>query len=662
MEEEDTPHTEDGPMYEKDLFLQVYQALKILDVKQEQEGEDEAEPTDGGAPEESAHPVETDASVAVALGERPEPEGGLPDKTPGRRAQWEAKKAERAARRVSEGTLEPGTPSGQKITLSAELGMSASVSVVPGTPTPDPAMLAFLNNMAYGPPTMHMPGGFPPAYTTVMLRNIPNRYTRDMLVDRLDEKYKGRYDFVYLPIDFNSKCNVGYAFINFTTPDMAATFMQEYHGAKTKICLPGFSSSKTCEVCYARYQGREANMENLRDDKFLEKLSERPEWQPLFYDDGGKEIPFADMLNSAAGKRRSRASSNASPTLGPSAAPTPPPGGFLPPYAGSMMPGMMYPPQWVPPTSSSTDFSLSALLPHAGANTMLVLRGIPTSIKRDDLIQNLDTKFKGCYDFLYLPGDSTGKINRSLAYINFRTVEKARLFEQQFHNAKYFEADSEKECIVEKCRMPSLEKNLRMLKASVEKVGSSPKKAEWHPVLFDAKGDPMPFPLTPLANYGGMPFVDPTRAAQMAKVAHEHARNAAVAHAGSAEPITTDKSDTQLPTTTPLPDDKKTGLKSQIEFWFSLENLCKDLYLRNQMDEAGWISLHTISRFPKVQKWEVSVAEIMEALSDSDVLEVESQTCCVRLKDENMRGQWARVPDDYLVSTIPGAKTPASAR
>ena len=50
--------------------------------------------------------------------------------------------------------------------------------------------------------------------TTLMVKNIPNKYTQKMLLATIDERFRGTYDFFYLPIDFKNKCNVGYAFIN----------------------------------------------------------------------------------------------------------------------------------------------------------------------------------------------------------------------------------------------------------------------------------------------------------------------------------------------------------------------------------------------------------------------------------------------------------------
>ena len=34
-----------------------------------------------------------------------------------------------------------------------------------------------------------------------MIRNIPNKYTQEMMIALLDVNYKGLYDFFYLPID-----------------------------------------------------------------------------------------------------------------------------------------------------------------------------------------------------------------------------------------------------------------------------------------------------------------------------------------------------------------------------------------------------------------------------------------------------------------------------
>lgn len=38
--------------------------------------------------------------------------------------------------------------------------------------------------------------------TTLMIRNIPNKYTQKMLLAAVDETSRGLYDFFYLPIDF----------------------------------------------------------------------------------------------------------------------------------------------------------------------------------------------------------------------------------------------------------------------------------------------------------------------------------------------------------------------------------------------------------------------------------------------------------------------------
>eukprot|EP00004_Rigifila_ramosa_P024663 TRINITY_DN721_c0_g1_i1.p1 TRINITY_DN721_c0_g1~~TRINITY_DN721_c0_g1_i1.p1 ORF type:complete len:752 (+),score=107.44 TRINITY_DN721_c0_g1_i1:330-2258(+) len=92
--------------------------------------------------------------------------------------------------------------------------------------------------------------------TTLMIRNIPNKYTQRMLLATIDEVpgLRGSYDFFYLPIDFKNKCNVGYAFINLLSQASVLQFYSAFQGARWEK----FNSDKVCEVAYARIQGREA--------------------------------------------------------------------------------------------------------------------------------------------------------------------------------------------------------------------------------------------------------------------------------------------------------------------------------------------------------------------------------------------------------------------
>ena len=84
--------------------------------------------------------------------------------------------------------------------------------------------------------------------TTVMLRNVPNNYSRDMFLAMLDEHgFAGRYDFVYLPCDFYRQANLGYAFVNLVDDAAVDALWQTFHG------FSGWSlpTAKVCQVSWS---------------------------------------------------------------------------------------------------------------------------------------------------------------------------------------------------------------------------------------------------------------------------------------------------------------------------------------------------------------------------------------------------------------------------
>lgn len=131
-------------------------------------------------------------------------------------------------------------------------------------------------------------------YCTVMLRNIPNKYTRQMLVDQLYRmNFKGEIDYLYLPTDFANRCNVGYAFLNFRSVAARVRFNTMCDGVAAQTCLPGFNSYKVCQVTKAKIQGREENLRRLRSSPdLMVQLQLHPEWLPLLLDANGEEEPF----------------------------------------------------------------------------------------------------------------------------------------------------------------------------------------------------------------------------------------------------------------------------------------------------------------------------------------------------------------------------------
>ena len=51
--------------------------------------------------------------------------------------------------------------------------------------------------------------------STMMIKNIPNKFTREKLLEIINKNFSGTYDLFILPKDGNKNRNFGYAFINF---------------------------------------------------------------------------------------------------------------------------------------------------------------------------------------------------------------------------------------------------------------------------------------------------------------------------------------------------------------------------------------------------------------------------------------------------------------
>lgn len=73
----------------------------------------------------------------------------------------------------------------------------------------------------------------------------------------------------------------------------------------------------------------------------------------------------------------------------------------------------------------------------------------------------------------------------------------------------------------------------------------------------------------------------------------------------------------------------------QIDYYFSNENLCKDTYLRQKMDDNGWVSIHLIAGFKKVKQLTNDIQLILDAVRASTIVETQGDKI-------RRRGDWLK--------------------
>jgi len=118
--------------------------------------------------------------------------------------------------------------------------------------------------------------------TTFMIRNIPNKYSRECMLYELNRwcGLTNSFDFFYLPMDFEQGKNFGYAFINIVSTDYIDALYQRVHGRKFVF---SDRSKKVCEVAPAKMQGLKRYADYYRHSP-VNQMSEA--FQPIFFKDG----------------------------------------------------------------------------------------------------------------------------------------------------------------------------------------------------------------------------------------------------------------------------------------------------------------------------------------------------------------------------------------
>ncbi|KAI3991497.1 hypothetical protein MKX01_006799 [Papaver californicum] len=122
--------------------------------------------------------------------------------------------------------------------------------------------------------------------TSVMMRNIPTSISRRMLMEIVDqhciEENKkaltmlnhdeqdmilSEYDFLYLPMDFVRRGNLGYAFLNFTTSVAAMRFCASFDNFSWKDSMY-IDTPKICKICPSRIQGKDGHVGHFKNSYF----------------------------------------------------------------------------------------------------------------------------------------------------------------------------------------------------------------------------------------------------------------------------------------------------------------------------------------------------------------------------------------------------------
>ncbi|CAO3595758.1 unnamed protein product [Absidia cylindrospora] len=100
----------------------------------------------------------------------------------------------------------------------------------------------------------------------------------------------------------------------------------------------------------------------------------------------------------------------------------------------------------------------------------------------------------------------------------------------------------------------------------------------------------------------------------------------------------------------------KTYILQQIEYYFSIDNLCKDMFLRGKMDSEGYVDLSLLANFNRVKGLTTDLGLIKETLKDSQLLQVKGE----KIRKHEGWENWVLPPPTIVPPAHPEPQHPST--
>lgn len=138
--------------------------------------------------------------------------------------------------------------------------------------------------------------------TTLVIRNLPSACTSEQLSTHLnDEGFRGKYDFVYVPLDLKKRKAFGFAFVNMLSNELAQGAIDWLDG-----CSDWSEGGDPLELQWTKsHQGLEAQVSKYRDSPIMH-TAVPAEFQPMLFRDGALQ-PFPSSTQRVAAPKLGKA-------------------------------------------------------------------------------------------------------------------------------------------------------------------------------------------------------------------------------------------------------------------------------------------------------------------------------------------------------------------